>query len=349
MAEPPAAEIRDVARGALRLALSDLCARVYPGYHIAHVRCLHGGVDAATHRVDLVASPIPPSAATAADAPPRRSLILRRYGSGTLSWNPCAPERLWHILTLLSDTRLGIAAPQPLLLDATRREGPAAEPARPSLGAPTLLMSYIPGKSTLAPRDVRRFVHGLAGGLAKIHAVPGDYRGLSHLPSPADQLDRVLKAARECPELRTVPQGTAIARVLAATDGRRLVRRPVLLHGDYWAGNVLWDRGELCAVIDWDQAERGEAGYDVSYCRVDLALLFGADVADEFLHAYEQAAGGAVRDLPTWDLLAASRALPTGRAWLPGYHGLGRTDLDERTTAGRLHAFLDAAIARAAA
>ena len=31
------------------------------------------------------------------------------------------------------------------------------------------------------------------------------------------------------------------------------VNRPVLLHGDFWPGNILWRDGRLVAVIDWEK------------------------------------------------------------------------------------------------
>lgn len=325
------ADLSDITRGAPREALAELCDRVYPGLRIARIRCLRGGVDAATHRVDLV----DPDHGVAAE--PVQSIVVRRYGQATLRWNPDGPLRLWYTLRALSDTHLGVATPQPLLYDTM------------ALQAPTLLMSYLPGRSTLQPRDLHRFLSDLAVALARIHRVPSELPVLAHLPDPVDRLSQLFSVAAQHPGLDTVAEGMAIRRVLAGAHQRSLLTRPVLLHGDYWAGNVVWLGSQLNAVLDWDQAERGDAAYDVAYCRADLALMFGPAAADEFLQAYEAAAETSLQALGTWDLLAATRALPTGKAWLPGYLALGRSDLSEDVLGERLHSFLHDALRRARA
>lgn len=329
MSESDGIALADITRGEPRTALATLCNRVFPGYRITRIRSLHGGVDAATHRVDLESEDSGPEAT--------QSIVVRRYGSATLRWNPLGPTRLWRTLHALSQAQLGIATPQPLWFDAT------------TLDAPTLLMSYLPGRSTLQPRDMGRFLTDLAAALARIHTVPSEEPLLAHLPNPVERLAQLFAVAEQHPGLDSIADGAAIRRVFADVRHRPLVGRVVLLHGDYWAGNVVWRGNHLHAVLDWDQAERGDAAYDVAYCRADLALMFGRDAADEFLQAYEDAAKTPLSAIGIWDLLAASRALPTGKAWLPGYLALGRTDLSEALLGERLHLFLTAALRRVTA
>lgn len=328
MSEAKEQALADITRGEPRLALAALCGKVFPGYRISRIRSLHGGVDAATHRVDLESE---------ASAESTQSIVVRRYGNATLRWNPLGPTRLWRTLHALSQAQLGIATPQPLWFDAT------------TLDAPTLLMSYLPGRSTLQPRDMGRFLSDMASALARIHTVPSEEPVLSHLPNPIERLAQLFAVAEQHPGLDSVTDGSSIRRVFADVRRRPLVGRLVLLHGDYWAGNVVWRGSHLHAVLDWDQAERGDAAYDVAYCRADLALMFGRPVADEFLAAYEDAAKTSLPAIGIWDLLAASRALPTAKAWLPGYLALGRNDLSESVLADRLHAFLSDALRRATA
>ncbi len=332
MSEAEELALADITRGEPRTALAGLCAKVFPGYRITRIRSLHGGVDAATHRVDLE-----PEQPAQSDPQETQSIVVRRYGSATLRWNPLGPSRLWRTLHALSQARLGIATPQPLWFDAT------------TLDAPTLLMSYLPGRSTLQPRDMGRFLTDLAGALARIHTVPSDQPVLAHLPSPVERVAQLFAVAEQHPGLDSVADGGSIRRVFADARRRSPLGRPVLLHGDYWAGNVVWRGSHLHAVLDWDQAERGDAAYDVAYCRADLALMFGTQAASDFLLAYEDAAKTSLPAIGLWDLLAASRALPSGRAWLPGYLALGRSDLCEAVLGERLHAFLADALRRATA
>lgn len=60
----------------------------------------------------------------------------------------------------------------------------------------------------------------------------------------------------------------------------------VFIHRDFHPTNVLWHRGAVSAVVDWVNACRGPAGVDVAHCRTNLALMYGAEVADRFLRAY---------------------------------------------------------------
>jgi hypothetical protein len=79
--------------------------------------------------------------------------------------------------------------------------------------------------------------------------------------------------------------------------------------------------------VDWSGAALAPRGFDVSWCRLDLAILHGPAVADVFLAAYEDAAGTAIPDLVLWDLFALTKSHSTVETWLPNYHDLGRTDL----------------------
>ena len=56
----------------------------------------------------------------------------------------------------------------------------------------------------------------------------------------------------------------------------QLPERRALVHGDYWPGNLLWRRGRLIGVIDWEQPRLGDPTKDVATCRGDLNILFGS-------------------------------------------------------------------------
>ena len=42
-----------------------------------------------------------------------------------------------------------------------------------------------------------------------------------------------------------------------------LVHR-TLVHGDYWPGNLLWQRGRLTGVVDWEEPRLGDPSRDVA-------------------------------------------------------------------------------------
>ena len=62
------------------------------------------------------------------------------------------------------------------------------------------------------------------------------------------------------------------------------------------------------ASFDWSGAARGPRGFDVGWCRLDLALLFDERIADVFLAAYEDAIGLTIDDMALWDGWAVARS-----------------------------------------
>lgn len=118
----------------------------------------------------------------------------------------------------------------------------------------------------------------------------------------------------------------------------------MLVHGDYHPGNVLSD-GERVTVVDWTWACLGDPARDLAYCRYDLTLANGPELAEAFTAAYVDA-GGPGRPSPGWDLVAVASSLPTPASWLRGFHELGRVDLDAAMFEARGRAFLQAALAR---
>ena len=90
---------------------------------------------------------------------------------------------------------------------------------------------------------------------------------------------------------------------------------PALVHIDYWPGNILWDRGRITAVVDWEEAAYGDPGIDVAYCRMEMVLEGMGQAADEFLAVYE-AEMGHVANLGFWELTAAARPMADPVGWV---------------------------------
>ena len=312
-------------RAPSRDQLARLCEAIAPGSRAVNVRRLPGGLGAGMHRVDLIAPD-----------ETRRRLVLRRYPAMALAEDPNLAKRGWRTLLLLE--QLGISAPRPVWFDA---EGAI-------FGAPTIATTRLPGRSLVAPRDVNGWLAQLAGALAQIHRAPIDGRDLSFLPGSDDPEERLFAQMAENTAFTDDPLRADLHAALLRWRPRLRRMTPVLRHDDYWAGNTLWVRERLIAVIDWDSAALGYPGADVGYCRMDLAMLIGPEAVDPFLHAYEAAAGWRVPQLFFWDLLGAAHALLDDPVrWLPGYHDLGRTDITPDLMLARLHTFVRDALARA--
>jgi hypothetical protein len=105
-------------------------------------------------------------------------------------------------------------------------------------------------------------------------------------------------------------------------------------------------RHVLTGVVDWSGGAVGPPGFDVSWCRLDLYLLHGEHIADDFLHAYEAASGSVLPDRWLWDLWAVARSHRAVEAWVPNYRDLGRGDLTATELRNRHTAWTNRLLAR---
>jgi aminoglycoside phosphotransferase (APT) family kinase protein len=155
-------------------------------------------------------------------------------------------------------------------------------------GSPAVLMTRVRGHVDLSPREPRRWLGQMAATLARIHAV--------QVEVPATPPWRAERPAA-VPVWSTRPE-------LWEEAGRILARPAPLescfIHGDYQHFNLLWARGRLSGVVDWAWAGHGHPARDVGHCRLNLAVLYSVDLANQFTSAYEAVAGRKV-DL-WWDL-----------------------------------------------
>ena len=178
----------------------------------------------------------------------------------------------------------GVPAPQLLAMDEDGAQ----------TGVRCTLTSALPGQPDLTPADMQSWLGQLATTQAAIHAVPdhpqtrwdGWYDDGAATPSP----DRY--AVRDRPLGWLADSGLRDAAREAASGP--LADEKVLVHGDYQHFNVLWCDGRLTGVVDWPNAATGNRGSDVGHCRLNLAVLFDAQTAGDYLAMYESAAGARV-------------------------------------------------------
>jgi aminoglycoside phosphotransferase (APT) family kinase protein len=168
---------------------------------------------------------------------------------------------------------------------------------------------------------------------------------MQFLPDQATYVDRALTRQAE-----TSDALLADVRRAAIAQWWRISQRAeprVLVHGDYWPGNLVWRRGRLIGVVDWEQPRLGDPSKDVATCRGDLAVLFGQEVADDFVRLYAASGGYPISNLRFWDLLVSSWALPEMPEWAVAYRVLGRPDLTSEVAVARIRAFASNALQRA--
>jgi aminoglycoside phosphotransferase (APT) family kinase protein len=286
-----------------RAAVLALRDRLAPGGAVVSVRAMRGGVSSHVHAVRLRQ----PDGTL-------QDVVVRTYGD---EWadDPTVCSREFDLLDIFA--RRGYPAPLPVLLD---QEGAI-------FGAPTLVISRLPGRSVLASKRLDSYLQQLADALAELHQVPTAEVAFL-LPRPP-RVDRG-------PSRDDVLEAEVWSTLRALWPPVEQAQRSNLVHGDYWPGNTIWHRERLSGVIDWEMAHLGDPARDVATCRCDLSILFDVDAADEFTRRYERARGAAAADLDFWNLFITSNAMRYMHEWVAGYQALGRADLDGPTALARL-------------
>lgn len=188
----------------------------------------------------------------------------------------------------------------------------AADSLGSSTETPCLLMSALPGAVDLTSVSGSDWLVRLAAAQAGIHEMrpPKDVRELRWVDDDNDLAWIADEGLRR----------EATSAVFDVGDDDM-----VFAHGDFQPFNVLWSRGELTGVVDWPGSGLGSRGSDVGHCRLNLAALFSAEVAEEYLARYEARAGVAVD--PRSDLRALLRWSPKWLEFLP-LQAAGRVDVD---------------------
>lgn len=216
----------------------------------------------------------------------RHHVVLRRWVATDASEGASRVTLECRLLQALE--RSGIPAPRLLDADPT---GSATD------GVGSLLMSKVPGRVLLTPRDPDDWIRQMAALLPRVHA--------SQVDAPA--FDPWLNLERlRVPAWTSRP--TAWRRAIALARGDAPAYESRFIHRDYQHFNLLWSRERLSGIVDWVFSSRGSADIDVGHCRLNLAVLFSADRAERFRRAYEAEAGRTVD--PWWDLAELLVYLP---------------------------------------
>ncbi len=244
-------------------------------------------------------------------------------------WKPDSEWQQWIARAVSLETAVltklegsGIPAPRVIgsITDAAR-DGPA------------VLMTRLPGTVHLMPRDRERWLRQMAQMLARIHALALDGKPFE------SWLDRS--------QLSPPPDASRAdvwKQAIALVAEERPSARTCFLHRDYQHFNMLWSRERLTGVVDWSEACLGPPDIDVGHCRLNLTVLFSADVADRFRELYEAESGRRVD--AWWDVHALLSYGPSWKQFLPIQID-GRAPLNVEGMTGRMEEVLERALRRA--
>lgn len=284
-----------------------MIAESAPGAETRRVRPIGGGLAAATFAVDTTAG----------------NLVVKVFRP-TDERAPLEWERLAFA------QRVNVPVPKPVALDADGRW----------FGSPALVMSRLPGQADIRPTDLDGWLRQLAHALVAVHETATTGAD-GPLLAPDDW------ANREDGNYRDRNPSALVDRTVAAIRRHRPSpdRSPVLMHGDFHPGNIVWSQGTLTGVVDWSGARLGSRWFDLAYCRADLALLFGMRAVRRLTDHYVDIAGATPADLPVFDLMCGLAARRFGATqWLHSYRQQGCTDTP-RQFAARVTPFLRQALA----
>ncbi len=302
------------------LTLAWVSRHLEAGERIVKTEALHGGITAELRRLTIGTR----DGGT-------RDLVLRTFVDPFfVEHAEDLLNREAGVLTLLAGT--GVPAPGPVAVDPTAAH----------CEYPSLLMTYLAGRTVLDEEGLQTRVPLLARQLVAIHAWrPAERPREYEVWTTADAV--------------VPPDGADAAAWAAAID---VIRKPApsyegrFLHRDFHPGNVLFDvpppslaGPRITGVVDWVQTSWGPADLDVAHCSTNLALLHGPAWGLRFAEAYEEAGGvlaAAASERLYWrlrDALAFSEEVQlVSHPWREA----GRTELTAPAVEERLDAYVTA-------
>jgi aminoglycoside phosphotransferase (APT) family kinase protein len=250
--------------------LAWVAASMGEGSRIAGHRRLTGGANSAVHRL------------TVERHDTRTFVVLRQYPPGSVALQTVMEKEIANLKVVA-----GSQLPVPSIL--------AADVAGVATGGvPSLLMTRLPGHVHLNPAEHRPWIETIAEFAAHLHSVD--------LPAPTFRpwTDSWIAPLGQF----QVPNGAQKPAVWQAAFDAMEAPPPedgaVFLHCDYLPVNLLWSRGKITGLTDWNGIHRGSRAIDVGQCRRYLASLYSPEWAEQLSSLYESIAGATLH--PWWDL-----------------------------------------------
>lgn len=257
--------------------LLQIIQAIYPNWELQKTLELTGGISAQTMLLE-VATP----------DPKLQKMVLRQHGEADRQRNPNIAQDEFKLLTVLYE--ISIPVPKPIQVDSSNS----------ILPYPYLLIEFIDGHTKLEQNHSATSIQQLSVTLANIHQVDLSTHDLSFLPSRKVYLMQQLNSvSSHINDLQEILQN-ALPYIQYNPS--------VLLHGDYWLGNILWQNDDIVAVIDWEDAMLGDPLSDLGKSRIEMLWKLGQGTMDTYTNHYLHLMPGIdTTYLPFWDLVGAYR------------------------------------------
>jgi hypothetical protein len=117
----------------------------------------------------------------------------------------------------------------------------------------------------------------------------------------------------------------------------------VFLHCDLLPVNMLWSRGRITGLTDWNSIYRGARAIDVGHCGRYLAALYSPEWSEQLRSLYESIAGVTLD--PWWDLYALLHYDDCGPKWIRSQVA-GRRPVDVPGMTSRVEVAIETALRR---
>ncbi|WP_437590565.1 homoserine kinase [Sorangium sp. So ce1000] len=195
----------------------------------------------------------------------------------------------------------GVATPQPLRRGDAASGSEGAAFVAEHAGKPVALFPWVAGASLCQARVTPDATRRVGAALARVHLVGASFEGANASRFDLDSLDQRLrglrslgptagaKAAAPAPAPPLPPDVAAAVDELTGRLERIRAAAPrtpgpqTLIHGDLFRDNVLWQAGEISALLDFESASRGSAAFDLAVTM--LAWCFGDDLDPDLVSA----------------------------------------------------------------
>lgn len=267
-----------------------LANRIHPGSRLLRAWGLKGGISAQATALEI----------ERLDGLTQK-VVVRRHSFGDLTRSSRVAEDEFRLLQLLQG--VGLPTPEPYYLDKSGE----------LFSTPCVVIEYIEGETDYTPSDLPNLLTQMAEHLARIHTVTPASVDLSFLPSQQEIYGNVF---RERPATVDDSLDEGLIRAVLETTWPLPGRNAdVLLHGDFWPGNILWKDGRVVGIIDWEDARVGDPLEDLAISRLDVLWAFGMEAMHSFTDHYRSITAIDFANLPYWDLCAALRPAFQISAW----------------------------------
>jgi aminoglycoside phosphotransferase (APT) family kinase protein len=205
-------------------------------------------------------------------------------------------------------------------------------------GAPSLLMTRLQGHVHLNPAEPRSWMTRIAEIAVLLHSL--DLPAKMFRPwtdswiAPQDGFQVPVDAQK--PAVWKAAFG-----VMAAPPPKDTA---VFLHCDLLPVNMLWSRGRITGLTDWNSIHRGARAIDVGHCRRYLAALYSPEWSEQLRSLYESIAGVTLD--PWWDLYALLHYDDSAPKWIRRQVVAGRCPVDEVGMTSRVETAVETALRR---